>query len=320
MHTRQDAGGWIAVWAPAKLNLYLEVVGKRDDGYHEIETLMCPITLCDTLYVRPRVRGQAPSQPGSISRVEEPNGEEANIHIAWSWAGPRRTACWAPWPGAQHNSIYRALRLLQQRAGLEYGAEVRVIKRIPAAAGLAGGSSDAAAALAAANRAWNLHWPTPRLAELGAELGSDVPFFFAGGPAYCRGRGEQIEPLALHSVLHLVVVCPPQGLSTPEVYRRCTPHRAAGGARLLIAGLRAQRYEWIQRGMFNGLQPAARTLTPWIDTLQQEFSACDVVGHQMSGSGSSYYAVCRDARQARRLGARLRTRNIGNVYVVRSYP
>jgi 4-diphosphocytidyl-2-C-methyl-D-erythritol kinase len=320
MHMRLDAGEWIAVWAPAKLNLYLEIIAKRDDGFHEIETLMCPITLCDTLYLRPRTGSQSRSGAGGASNAEHDHAAGDDIRIDWSWAGPRHTAGAAPRPAERENSVYRALRLLQQRAGIGAGADVRLIKRIPAAAGLAGGSSDAAAALAAANRAWGLHWPTARLAALAAELGSDVPFFFAGGPAFGRARGEQIEPVALRSVLHFVVVCPPQGLLTSDVYRRCAPQRAPGGSAPLIAGIRALRYDQIQRGMFNGLQAAARTLTPWIDRLQEEFSRSDVVGHQMSGSGSSYFAVCRNARQARRLGARLRTRNVGNVYVVRSYP
>lgn len=317
---RLDAGEWIAVWAPAKLNLYLEILAKRDDAFHEIETLMCPITLCDTLYLRPRTQSRTRSGTEGASDCKDDHAAGDDIRIDWSWAGPRYTAGAAPPPAEQENSVYRALRLLQQRAGIEAGADVRLIKRIPAAAGLAGGSSDAAAALAAANRAWGLHWPTARLAELGAELGSDVPFFFAGGPAVARGRGEQIEPVTLGSVLHFVVVCPPQGLLTSAVYGRCSPQRAPGPVARLIAGLRALQYDQIQRGMFNGLQAAARTLTPWIDRLQGEFSGCDVVGHQMSGSGTSYFAVCRDARQARRLGARLRTRNVGTVYVVRSYP
>ena len=104
---------------------------------------------------------------------------------------------------------------------------MRLVKRIPSAAGLGGGSSDAAAALTLANDAWGLGWSPAQLSRLGSELGSDVPSFFAGGPAVCRGRGEQVEPVAGLGMLHFVVVRPPAGLATADGYRACRPGRAA---------------------------------------------------------------------------------------------
>ena len=117
------------------------------------------------------------------------------------------------------NLICRAAELLRRRAGRDLGADIRLWKRIPMAAGLGGGSSDAAAALAGLNALWRLGLSRAELAALGAELGSDVPFFFAGPAAWCTGRGEKVEAVALGRPLDFVLVSPPVGLSTAEVFR-----------------------------------------------------------------------------------------------------
>ena len=168
----------IVIQTPAKLNLFFEVLGKRSDGYHEIETLMCPIGWYDTLCFR------------------ETSSEDLELECQWGSAagcrGSRRVLkkCRA----TAENLVLRAVDLVRRRTGTKQGARLRLIKRIPTAAGLGGGSSDAAAALAAANLGWKLGLSLPELAAMAAELGSDVPFFLNRGPAVCRGRGEQIEP------------------------------------------------------------------------------------------------------------------------------
>ena len=189
---------------------------------------------------------------------------------------------------------------------------MKLIKRIPAAAGLGGASSDAAAALIAGNFAWGLNWPLDRLLQIAAQLGSDVPFFLTRGAAVCRGRGEQLETIR-SSRLHVVLVRPPVGLSTPQVYRHCQPKRDHVGAASLIATLVRGQAATVGRQLVNDLQTAAASLTPWIQRLENEFSRQGVLGHQMSGSGSSYFGLCRSRRHARRVAARLRARNIGTV-------
>ena len=149
--------------APAKLNLYLEVHERRDDGFHELATLIVPIRLADDLTLT-ATSSPAGRERGSIVL-------DVRDHRAQD-AGERDI----PIPIAD-NLVIRALELLQQRSGSRYGARVELVKRIPLAAGLGGGSSDAAAALRLANRAWGLNWSVDRLAELAAEIGSDVPFF-----------------------------------------------------------------------------------------------------------------------------------------------
>jgi 4-diphosphocytidyl-2-C-methyl-D-erythritol kinase len=190
------------------------------------------------------------------------------------------------------------------------------VKRIPAASGLAGGSSDAAAALVAANLGWQLNWPREQLAPLAAELGSDVPFFLGQGPAVCRGRGEIMEPVAGLAPLSFVIVRPPVGLSTPAVYRACRPAVEPRHAEPLVDSLRRGDLGTAAKHFHNALQIAAEGLCDWIARLKQEFAALGCLAHQMSGSGSAYFGLCRHARHARRIAASLRSRGVGQVYAV----
>jgi 4-diphosphocytidyl-2-C-methyl-D-erythritol kinase len=291
----------LVVHAPAKLNLFFEVGAKRADGYHEIETLMCPIDLYDTLCFAEDQSGPLELRCGSVFRFVGTTGEEP---IAL--------------PEGRDNLVFRAVELLRGRAGVAFGARLRLLKRIPTAAGLGGGSSDAAAALAVANAGWNLHWPPAKLAEVAAEIGSDVPFFFAGGPAICRGRGEQIERIEPGGPLHFVVVRPPAGLSTAAVYAAHRPAAVPKGVRDFAEAFRRGDAGQIGRLLFNRLASAAAELSPWIERLQEEFSRLDCLGHGMTGSGTAYFGLCRHARQATRMARYLEARSVGSVFAVRN--
>jgi 4-diphosphocytidyl-2-C-methyl-D-erythritol kinase len=291
----------VIVQAPAKLNLFFEVLAKRDDGYHEIETLMCPITLFDTIKFSQNSKGNIDfSCDVSFGFSSLESAESVEISVD------------------SNNLAVRAVELLRQQAGIRAGAKLGLIKRIPTAAGLGGGSSDAAAALKAANFVWGLNWPIDKLARLAAELGSDVPFFFARGPAVCRGRGEQVEPIDALSTLYFVVIRPPTGLATEAVYRVCRPAERPLSVVPLVRVLQQGDKNEAGRLLFNRLLPAASTLTTWIDRLQSEFDRLDCLGHGLSGSGSSYFGLCRHARHARRVARRLQLLNIGRVFVVHS--
>jgi 4-diphosphocytidyl-2-C-methyl-D-erythritol kinase len=285
------------VQAPAKLNLFLEVLAKRADGYHEIETLICPIDLYDTLYFR-----------------EEADGR---LELECRWA-TMPTTCLEDLPAGAGNLVWRAVDLLRRRTGVRRGASLRLVKRIPTAAGLGGGSSDAAAALVAANRAWNLGLARAELAALAAELGSDVPFFLHGGPAICRGRGEQVEPVAGLGRLNFVVLRPPEGLATAAVYRLCRTAREPPSVTALVACLRRDDGAEAGRLLWNRLQPAAEQLSPWIAKLGRVLAAEALWGHGMSGSGSACFGFCRHAVEARRLARRLRAQRLGSVVAVQS--
>jgi 4-diphosphocytidyl-2-C-methyl-D-erythritol kinase len=283
----------VVVRAPAKVNLYLEVLAKRADGYHEIATLMVAVSLYDTLEFK-----------------EETSGE-----IQLDCDHPELTT-------GPENLVVRAAHLLRQRTGCQRGAAIRLAKRIPLAAGLAGGSTDAAAALAGLNRLWQLGLTQPELARLGAELGSDVAFFFATPAAWCTGRGEQVAPLALGKPLWFVLVCPQFGLSTAEVYRGVAlPDQPQTGADILRAAQEGN-VEEIGRRLHNRLQPVAERLCPALADVRARLAGLGSAGCAMSGSGSSFFALCRDSREAQRMARGLRDRAEegmnARVFIVRS--
>ena len=299
MHIQKSSSG-VVVQAPAKLNLFFEVLGKREDGYHEVESLVTPVDLYDTLYFAERDDGQVRLSCCRASR----NGASDSDWLA-------------DLPEGSENLVVRAVELLRRQSGERRGASLRLVKRIPTAAGLGGGSSDAAAALAAANAGWGQGWSGEELAQLGAELGSDVPLFFAQGPALCRGRGERVAPVAALGAWHFVLVRPPEGLSTAAVYRACTPAQEARNASPLLEALSKGALAEAGRAMFNRLEPAAEMLCPWIRRLRAEFEDTDCVGHQMSGSGTCYFGLCRHARHARRIARRLQAKRLGMALAVR---
>lgn len=294
------SGSTWEVRAPAKLNLLLEIVARREDGYHELETLMVPINLYDTLYLQ--------SAPGG----------QVEATCRWAAGLTRGSASPGQLPIGSDNLAVRAVERLRAAAGIRDGARLRLVKRIPMQAGLGGASSDAAAALWAANLAWDLRWPRDALAELAAELGSDVPFFLGDGAAVCRGRGERITSRGSLGQLHFVVAHPPVGLATAAVYAACRSAEKPRSAEALVGALQRGALGKAGRLLLNRLQQPAESLSPWIGRLRDAFDKLDCVGHQMSGSGSSYFALCRNARHARRLAGRLCLPGLAGVHVCRS--
>jgi 4-diphosphocytidyl-2-C-methyl-D-erythritol kinase len=267
----------VVVRAPAKVNLFLEVLGKRADGYHEIATLMVAVCLFDTLEFKEEV------SPQIFLQCDHPDLS----------TGP-------------DNLICRAAERLRRCIGYERGVRIRLRKRIPMAAGLAGGSTDAAATLYGLNRLWRLGRTSDELAALGAELGSDVPFFFHTPAAWCTGRGEQVAPLTLGRPLDLVLVCPSVGLSTAEVYRGVkVPEQPLTGDEIRAAA-RAGDVEAIGQRLHNRLQSVAEELSPEVAALYRRLAGLASAGQLMSGSGSSLFALCRNEGEARRVDRALR--------------
>jgi 4-diphosphocytidyl-2-C-methyl-D-erythritol kinase len=267
---RRDSA--VLVRAPAKVNLFLEVLAKRPDGYHEIATLMVAVSLYDTLEFK----------------------EDSSGAIRLHCNAPELTT-------GPDNLVVKAAALLRQRTGCTRGADIRLIKRIPMAAGLAGGSTDCAAALTGLNRLWRLGLADDELARLGGELGSDVPFFFNTPAAWCTRRGEVVTPVRLGRPLNFVIVKPAVGLSTAEVYRNVTiPDRPETGAELRQA-VEVGDVEEIGRRLHNRLQEAARRLRPEIEAGLALLQAQGAAGQLMSGSGTSLFALCRDPGEAQRI-------------------
>jgi 4-diphosphocytidyl-2-C-methyl-D-erythritol kinase len=197
---------------------------------------------------------------------------------------------------------------------MDAGATVRITKRIPTRAGLGGASADAAAALVAGNLGWGLGISRQRLVELAGQVGSDVAFFLHAPLAICRGRGEIVERVAAMLRVPVVVVRPPVGLATKDVYGRV---QVARSPRRFDAGVLPQQ-SWnaatVARVCFNRLQQPAAEMTAWISRLKHEFDRLDVVAHQMSGSGTGYFGLCRSWQHSNSVQNRLKAANVGYVF------
>jgi 4-diphosphocytidyl-2-C-methyl-D-erythritol kinase len=299
-----------SIRAPAKLNLFLDVLGRRGDGFHDLETLMVPIRLADQV-----------SLTATSSPSDSPGEIGLDVRTCWPISSPNR---FPDVPAGAENLVVKSLKLFQERSGSPFGARVELVKRIPMAAGLGGGSSDAAAALRLANCAWQVNWNDAQLAELAAELGSDIPFFLAHGAAICRGRGERVERLPPLPPLYFVIVKPAEALGTGDVYGAHDsmadqkPPIARGQLNRLIANLYLGGWHDVGIWMHNRLQAAASLISPCVEKLRRVFAEFDFVAHQLTGSGSAYFGICRHAAHARRLASILRTRQLGLVYATRS--
>ena len=267
----------ISLCAPAKLNLYLRVLAKRPDGYHEIETLFERIDLADELTFAPHPTLRLTCSDPALS-------------------------CGAD------NLVLQAAALLQQAAGASRGAAIHLLKRIPIAAGLGGGSSDAASTLVGLNRLWGLGVPTARLAELGAAVGSDVPFFLQQEEfAIGRGRGERCEPLTAPALVHVLVI-PEERLSTAEVYAGTQLRLTAPAPSITMVqhALRNGSLCELAEGLWNDLEPEAIRRCPVIVTIHARLRDLGCLGARMSGSGTAVFGLCRDPGHAHEIARRLK--------------
>lgn len=287
--------------APAKLNLYLDVLGSRTDGFHELETLLVPVRIYDQLLWS--------ASPGAGP------GTSLRIRSLLQRDSPET----APINAGANNLVCRAAERLAQAAGIEPQGTFDLYKRIPVQAGLGGGSSDAAAALVLANAAWGIGYSRGRLIELAAGLGSDVPFFLGGGAAVCRGRGEQVQRVAGLPHLHFVVVKPPASLSTATVFGQWAENAAPrGGLAALVASLHGGTLVQAGRRMVNRLETAAAALSPWIERILGELAKQSLCGRLMTGSGSACFGLARSAWHARRVARLLSGKDLGSVFATSS--
>lgn len=249
------------VAAYAKLNLTLEVLGRRADGYHAISTVMQSIDLADELAI----------QPASDLRVE----------------------CSDPSLQGTGNLVWRAAMALAESSGRRPGAQIHLQKAIPVGMGLGGGSSDAAAALIGLNQLWQLNRPLAELARIAAGLGSDVPYFLYGGAALAEGRGEIISPLPTKSGVGVILICPRQTLAnkTARLYAQLTPaHYSDGGVtRWMAANLLAGRLG--EEGLHNVFAEPALTVFPGLAELYNRVEAIAGRRPQLSGAGPALFLL-----------------------------
>ncbi|MDH6591219.1 4-diphosphocytidyl-2-C-methyl-D-erythritol kinase [Variovorax sp. TBS-050B] len=249
--------------APAKLNLFLHITGRREDGYHLLQSVFMLIDWCDTLHVELRRDGQ-------LSR------EDLTTELP------------------PDDLVLRAARALQAHAAPGQGAHIGVAKHVPAQAGMGGGSSDAATCLLALNRLWQLDLPLSRLAEIGLGLGADVPFFLGGRNAWVEGIGEKIRPVSVPPA-RFAVVKPPEGIDTRSIFSSPELQRATPVA--IISGFAADSEQLeaphLGDGVYsfghNDLQPVAQRLCPAV-TDAIEWLGAQGLQARMTGSGSSVFA------------------------------
>ena len=274
--TRSRGSRGLALRTSAKVNLALEVLGKRGDGYHEIATVLQAVDLCDRLKV------------------------EAADTLSVQTDDPDL-------PTDDGNLVMRAARLLQKAAGVEVGARIRLDKRIPVAAGLGGGSSDAAATLWGLSWLWGLRWPKARLRELAVELGMDVPFFLGTGRAVARGRGERLDALPGGGGYALVLVNPRVPLSTREVYGRVPAGWEARpvGTERVIEALRTRNVAKVAAALTNNLESVVEPLLPVIGRMKAALLAAGALGAIMSGSGPTVFGMARSLDHARQIRTRV---------------
>jgi 4-diphosphocytidyl-2-C-methyl-D-erythritol kinase len=267
----------VTVSSPAKVNLYLEVLARRPDGYHDIESVMQLVDLCDLVHLE-----RAP----------------AGIHL--SVAG-------GDVPADPTNLAYRAAALLTERVGLRDGVRIHLEKRIPVGGGLGGGSGNAAAVLAGLTRLFDLGQPPEALARLGAELGSDVAFFLGPGLALVTGRGERVHPLAAWSPRWLVVANPGVSVSTAWAYREVSSKLTEGERRSSIQPfLTGGALPWPPTWAFNRFEELVLPGRPEIRRLKSLLEAGGAEPALMTGSGASVFGVARDAASAEELARRAR--------------
>ena len=278
--------------APAKINLLLDVLRKRDDGYHEVEMVMTMVDLADRLEMQelPRDTIMITSQAGYI-------------------------------PLDEKNLAFQAAKLIKERYGVRTGVYIHLDKRIPVAAGLAGGSSDAAAALRGLNRLWRLGLPDEELQKLGAELGSDVPFCVTGGTAIARGRGEKLEPIAGPPPCWVVLAKPPIHVSTQDIYGKLKVQEIRNHPSLpdMLQAIRNRSFPGVCTSLGNVLEEVTMRLYPEVRQIRECMQRLGADGVLMSGSGPTVFGLVQKQSKVARIYNGLRG-FCKEVYAVRLLP
>lgn len=278
----------LVLQARAKINLTLDVLGKRPDGYHQVEMVMQTISLADTI------------------TLEKTTGD-----ILISCSHPEV-------PVNVENLAYRAAMLLKQVESYNGGVKIHIDKQIPVAAGLAGGSSNAAAVLVGLNQLWDLGLSREHLMHIGGTLGSDVPFCVLGGTALAKGRGEEITPLKAVPELTLVLVKPPFGVSTASVYGNFRQKKVTNrpDTHAMLRAIEAGDSAAIIRLGANVLESVTLELHPQVAEIKNRLSQAGAQGVVMSGSGPTVFGFVEDENQGREVAGKLA--ELGSAYVAKT--
>ncbi|MDQ1689623.1 MAG: 4-diphosphocytidyl-2-C-methyl-D-erythritol kinase [Frankiaceae bacterium] len=271
----------VTVRVPAKVNLHLGVGPRRPDGYHDLQTVFQALSIYDEVTAYPA--------PGLTVMVKGQDADEVPVDST--------------------NLALRAAALLAERTGVDAAARIGIRKEIPVAGGMAGGSADAAAALVACDALWGTGLSRAQLAELAAELGSDVPFCLQGGCALGTGRGQVLTPVLARGSFHWVVAIAATGLSTPEVYAEIDRRRGPGAEATppdeVLAALRLGDAKRLGAALHNDLEPAAIGLRPALRATLDAGRELGALGAMVSGSGPTCVFLARSHAAAIRIAAAL---------------
>jgi 4-diphosphocytidyl-2-C-methyl-D-erythritol kinase len=263
---RRSAGGFVKVQAFAKINLFLDVLNKRPDGYHNIFSIMQSVDLCDDL---------------KISVCKKKNGGQ--VHLICSDFDL---------PTGESNLVVKAASFLLREFKRDENINIVLFKRIPVGAGLAGGSSDCAATLHGINKLLDLQIPFAELLEIGKSFGADVPFCLTGGTALTEGIGEIITPLAQHPDCFIVIACPRIHVSTSKIFNKITPenYKSINNEQREKIINNFSSFPRIAKSLFNFFTPITAGQHPEIYDIMSKFRNMGAVGTEMSGTGSSVFA------------------------------
>jgi len=278
------------IQAPAKLNVRLKVTGRRADGYHELVSIMVPVSLFDSLEVT----------------VTDPG----RIHL---------TSCGFSVPEDESNLVVRAAASFLARADIETGLDLRLTKRIPVAAGMGGGSSDAAATLLVLNAMWAGALSPQALHDLGSQIGADVPFFLHGKPALARGIGDNLDPIGEWPEWCYVIVVPPFQIATSRVYRDFQLKKLTRDELLFIKTILDHDTANISEILENDLETVTSASFPIIDTIKKALIEAGAEGALMTGSGPSVFGVFRSLKEAESARQHLISRHLGDIFVVTTW-
>lgn len=270
-------------YAPAKINLFLDVIRKREDGYHDLGTLFQTIDAGDTVSAELRLDG--------------------NITLCYN--EPQNYPL-------ESDLVYKAAKLLQQESGTTHGADIYLKKIMPLGAGLGGGSADAAATLRLLNQLWKLKFKPEKLEEIGAKLGADVPFLVRGGSAFAEGIGEKltfIKPLQLSDNQYLLVATPLDSVPTKDAYAgvpKSGPDRwETYKAKCMRTG-KAASIDFALANTFNAFEESVFPKHPLVEEMKNEFKRLGATSVLMSGSGASVFGVFETRKQAKEAAEELK--------------
>lgn len=274
----------------AKINLALDVLGKREDGYHEVRMIMQTIDLYDKMEFK-----------------LIPNG--IVIHCNHKWV-----------PRDQRNIVYKVAKFLQEEYNIQQGVEIKIHKKIPVSAGLAGGSANGAGTLKVLNELWDLHLPLKTLMNHGEKIGADIPFCLLGGTALAEGIGEILHPLPPLPPTWLVLVKPPIYVSTAWAYRNLELNEEKQDSKIdkMIQEIKTEDMERILPHLYNVLESITIFAHPEISTIKNRLKQLGAKGVLMSGSGPTVFGICKDRESAQNIYTKMK-RDYREVFMVKTY-